>query len=306
MMDFFSNNQDVYSVVLVEEDGEYIIKVRRNSARRNLLQIESEEAEEDNEASVFLLTNIFLVFLCVLTAALAAGLTMGLLSLDPLSLEIKRRTSPSMEERKWSETLLPLLLGHSKRHRLMVSLLLMNAIANEALPLFLDELLPGKYASIFVSVTLVLFFGEIVPSAFFTGPDQIRVSAKLVPFVRVVMAVLSPLAVPIAKLLDRVLHDGEHVEVEEKDVTEGNYMNRESWGHWFVFNTRLSWQINVEEKLTRSSCYHSQYWLIRLVQFNVIIVFFLTIAVGALLLIVTRIIQFARLPKRLLYQRIQH
>src|SRR5210317_1624243 len=120
VMDFFSNNQDVYSFVLVEEDGEDIIKVRRNTARRNLLQTESEEAEEDNEASVFLLTNIFLVLLCVLTAALAAGLTMGLLSLDPLSLEIKRRTSPSMEERKWSETLLPLLLGHSKRHRLMV------------------------------------------------------------------------------------------------------------------------------------------------------------------------------------------
>ena len=244
VMDFFSNNQDVYSFVLIEEDGEDIIKVRRNSARRNLLQT---EAEEDNEASVFLLTNIFLVFLCVLTAALAAGLTMGLLSLDPLSLEIKRRTSPSMEERKWSEKLLPLLLGHSKRHRLMVSLLLMNAIANEALPLFLDELLPGKYASILVSVTLVLFFGEIVPSAFFTGPDQIRVSAKLVPFVRVVMAVLSPLAVPIARLLDRVLHDGEHVEVEEKDVTEGNYMNRGELGAL----VRIQYEAQLADKRRR-------------------------------------------------------
>ena len=246
VMDFFSNNQDVYSFVLVEEDGEDIIKVRRNTAGRNLLQTESEEADEDNEASVFLLTNIFLVFLCVLTAALAAGLTMGLLSLDPLSLEIKRRTSSSMEERKWSETLLPLLLGHSKRHRLMVSLLLMNAIANEALPLFLDELLPGKYASILVSVTLVLFFGEIVPSAFFTGPDQVRVSARLVPLVRVVMAVLSPLAVPIAKLLDRVLHD-EHVEVEEKDVTEGNYMNRGELGAL----VRIQYEAQLADKRRR-------------------------------------------------------
>lgn len=260
VMDFFSNNQDVYSVVLVEEDGENIIKIRRIStstaaddsttkytARRNLLQTEPEEAEEDNEASVFLLTNVFLVFLCVLTAALAAGLTMGLLSLDPLSLEIKRRTSPSMEERKWSETLLPLLLGHSKRHRLMVSLLLMNAIANEALPLFLDELLPGKYASILVSVTLVLFFGEIVPSAFFTGPDQVMVSARLVPLVKVVMAVLSPLAVPIAKLLDRVLHDGEHVEVEEKDVTEGNYMNRGELGAL----VRIQYEAQLADKRRR-------------------------------------------------------
>lgn len=29
-----------------------------------------------------------------------------------------------------------------------------NSLANEALPLFLDELLPGKYAAIIVSVTL--------------------------------------------------------------------------------------------------------------------------------------------------------
>ena len=89
---------------------------------------------------------------------------MGLLSLDPLTLEIKRRASTSAEERKYSEDLLPLLVGHSKRHRLLVTLLLMNAAANEALPLFLDELFPGKLASILVSVTLVLFFGEIVPS----------------------------------------------------------------------------------------------------------------------------------------------
>jgi len=109
----------------------------------------------------------------------------------------------------------------------------MNAIANEALPLFLDELLGGygKYASILVSVTLVLFFGEIVPSAFFTGPNQVEVSAKLVPLVKVVMAVLTPVAVPIAKLLDRVLHHGDDNggDVEE-DVTEGNYMNRGELG----------------------------------------------------------------------------
>ena len=34
------------------------------------------------------------------------------------------------------------------------------------------------------SVTLVLIFGEIVPSAVFTGPDQLRIAASMVPFVR--------------------------------------------------------------------------------------------------------------------------
>jgi metal transporter CNNM len=85
----------------------------------------------------------------------------------------------------------------------------MNAAANEALPLFLDELFPGKLTSILVSVTLVLFFGEIVPSAFFTGPDQVKIAAKLVPMVKVMMVLMSPLAIPIAKVLDRVLIEDE-------------------------------------------------------------------------------------------------
>ncbi|EED90505.1 hypothetical protein THAPSDRAFT_269456 [Thalassiosira pseudonana CCMP1335] len=166
----------------------------------------------------FLLTNTLLSLICVIGAALAAGLTMGLLSLDPLSLEIKRRASPSTKERKWSEELLPLLVGHSKRHRLLVSLLLLNSVANEALPLFLDELLPGKVASILVSVTLVLFMGEIVPSAFFTGPNQVEVAARLVPLVEVLLVIFAPLAIPIGKLLDRVMHGDEGN--EQGDTTE--------------------------------------------------------------------------------------
>ena len=196
-------------------------------------------ARESGSEYTSLIINAIISLFCVATAAMAAGLTMGLLSLDPLTLEIKRRASTSAEERKWSEDLLPLLVGHSKRHRLLVTLLLMNAAANEALPLFLDELFPGKLTSILVSVTLVLFFGEIVPSAFFTGPDQVKVAAKLVPMVKVMMVIMSPLAVPIANVLDKVLHeDGGHTaegtthtkpngeEMEEEDVTGGNYYSR--------------------------------------------------------------------------------
>ena len=198
----------------------------------------SSTTEAKNSQYLSLVVNAIISLLCVATAAMAAGLTMGLLSLDPLTLEIKRRASTSPEERQWSEDLLPLLVGHSKRHRLLVTLLLMNAAANEALPLFLDELFPGKLTSILVSVTLVLFFGEIVPSAFFTGPDQVKVAAKLVPSVKFMMILLSPLAVPIANILDKVLHeDGGHSssagqaaeaseEIEEEDVTGGNYYNR--------------------------------------------------------------------------------
>mmetsp|Transcript_56710 Transcript_56710/g.120408 ORF Transcript_56710/g.120408 Transcript_56710/m.120408 type:complete len:634 (-) Transcript_56710:147-2048(-) len=194
---------------------------------------DSKEKSGKNEKEYMTkITNVLLSLSCVVLAALAAGLTMGMLSLDPLSLEIKRRASTIQKERQWSEELLPLLVGHSKRHRLLVSLLLLNSIANEGLPLFLDELFPSKLASIIVSVTLVLMFGEIIPSALFTGPDQVELAAKLVPLVKAVMFVLAPIAVPIARLLDKVLHDhddsgGGHKNSDvDQDVTEGNYYNR--------------------------------------------------------------------------------
>lgn len=93
----------------------------------------------------------------------------------------------------------------------LVTLLLMNALANEALPLFLDELVPS-YMAVILSVTLVLFFGEIIPSAIFTGPNQLAISSKLAPLVRLVLFLLAPIAWPIAKLLDYFLHDDETIE----------------------------------------------------------------------------------------------
>ena len=180
-------------------------------------------------------------------------------TIQPLSLEIKRRASPSLQEQQYSEQLLPLLVGHSKRHRLLVSLLLLNSLANEALPLFLDELFPSKYVAILVSVTLVLFFGEIVPSAVFTGPDQVKMAAGLVPLVKVVMFVTYPLAVPIAKLLDRVLHDDSgvggshdnntHDGEFDEDVTEGSYYNRTELSAL----VRIQYESQLAEKRRRKS-----------------------------------------------------
>ena len=57
-------------------------------------------------------------------------------------------------------------------------------------------------------------------------------AANLVPLAKAIMLVLSPVAVPIARLLDRVLHEGGGKEEEVEhvlgmgDVTEGNYYNR--------------------------------------------------------------------------------
>jgi len=67
-------------------------------------------------------------------------------------------------------------------------------------------------------VTLVLFFGEIIPSAIFTGPNQLAIASKMVPLVRFFFVILAPLAVPIAKMLDILLghnEDGEKYDRNE-------------------------------------------------------------------------------------------
>jgi hypothetical protein len=47
---------------------------------------------------------------------------------------------------------------------LLVTLLLANAAAMEALPIFLDKMVP-EWLAIILSVTAVLFFGEYVNSS---------------------------------------------------------------------------------------------------------------------------------------------
>lgn len=170
-----------------------------------------EEGEGGPHPGSYYLFNGLMAFACVCVAALAAGLTLGVLSLDPLMLLIKIRAGATEKERRQAAALLPVVNQH---HLLLVTLLLMNSIANEALPLFLDKIF-GPLGAVIVSVTLVLFFGEIIPSAVFTGPNQLAIAAALVPLLKLIMALLCPLAWPIAKMLDCLLHDEEEEEKTE-------------------------------------------------------------------------------------------
>jgi len=53
---------------------------------------------------------------------------------------------------------------------MLVTLLLCNALAMEALPLALEKSGLGSIGSLLISVTAVLAFGEIIPQAVCTGP----------------------------------------------------------------------------------------------------------------------------------------
>jgi len=174
-------------------------------AGRNSRSLEEDETNDDEENPWFFVVMGSCALICVMTAALAAGLTMGMLSLDTLMLLVKIRAARSQKEKEQAQALLPIVKQH---HYLLVTLLLLNSMANEALPLFLDRLV-SPIAAVLLSVTFVLIFGEILPSAIFTGPKKLEPASKMVPLVKVVMILVWPIAYPIAKVLDKVLHEDE-------------------------------------------------------------------------------------------------
>jgi CBS domain containing-hemolysin-like protein len=141
--------------------------------------------------------SIVCVIALVILAGAMAGLTVGILSLNKLHLSVLVREGKSSSQRAAAARLLPLLSQHRV---LLVTLVLMNALANEALPIFLNTLI-NPVASVVFSVTIVVLFGEIVPTALCTGEQQILIGASCVPLLEMLMRLTYPIAYPIAVLL---------------------------------------------------------------------------------------------------------
>ncbi|ONK62834.1 uncharacterized protein A4U43_C07F8610 [Asparagus officinalis] len=139
----------------------------------------------------------------VLFAGIMSGLTLGLMSLGLVELEILQR-SGTPTEKKQAAHILPVV---QKQHQLLVTLLLCNAVAMEALPIFLDKIF-HPIVAVILSVTFVLAFGEVIPQAICTRYG-LAVGANFVWLVRILMVVCYPIAYPIGKLLDFALGHNE-------------------------------------------------------------------------------------------------
>ncbi|OVA20064.1 CBS domain [Macleaya cordata] len=148
-------------------------------------------------------TYIGISCLLVLFAGIMSGLTLGLMSLGLVDLEILQR-SGTPAEKKQAATILPVV---QKQHQLLVTLLLCNACAMEALPIYLDKVF-NPFVAIVLSVTFVLAFGEVIPQAICTRYG-LSVGANFVSLVRILMVVCYPIAYPIGKILDLVLGHNE-------------------------------------------------------------------------------------------------
>ncbi|GMI96801.1 hypothetical protein like AT1G47330 [Hibiscus trionum] len=150
------------------------------------------------EFSLYLLIIVGLV--CF--AGLMAGLTLGLMSLGLVDLEVLMK-SGRPQDRIHAAKIFPVV---KNQHLLLCTLLIGNSMAMEALPIFLDKLVP-PWAAILVSVTLILMFGEILPQAICTRYG-LKVGAAMAPFVRVLLFLFLPISYPISKFLDWMLGKG--------------------------------------------------------------------------------------------------
>jgi metal transporter CNNM len=112
------------------------------------------------------------------------------------------KTSGEGHERKNATSVLK-LLNHGK-HWVLVTLLLSNVITNETLPIVLDRTLGGGWPAVLGSTALIVIFGEIVPQSICVRYG-LPIGAWMAPCVLVLMYIMSPVAWPIAKLLDRLL-----------------------------------------------------------------------------------------------------
>jgi len=152
---------------------------------------------------------IAMSLICCMLSATVSGLTMAYMSLDTTKLRMLQRTGTVAEKRQVA-VVLPLL---ADIHRLLVTLLLANTLSNEALPIFLDSLMPSWLALV-LSVSAVTIFCEILPQSLTSsGKHKLFIATACAPIMRSLLVLFYPIAWPGARLLDRIIPD----ETREKD-----------------------------------------------------------------------------------------
>ncbi|KAK9835839.1 hypothetical protein WJX74_009138 [Apatococcus lobatus] len=144
---------------------------------------------------IYLLISVGLVII----GGVMSGLTLGLMSMDTVELEVLRR-SGTPKQRKQAARIQPVV---QRPHWTLVTLLLCNAAALEALPIFLDRIVDPVIA-IVLSVTAVLLFGEILPQALCKS-YALTIGSHTAWLVRFLMWACGIISWPISKLLDWLL-----------------------------------------------------------------------------------------------------
>ncbi|TQD75317.1 hypothetical protein C1H46_039132 [Malus baccata] len=138
---------------------------------------------------------VFIIICVVLVAfaGIASGLALGLLSFSQVDLEVLIKSGQPQDQKDAAKVLRLV----KNEHLLLCTLLIGKSLAMEALPIFLESLLPF-WAAILVSVTLVLAFAEVIPQAV-CSRYGLHLGAKMTHLVRLLIVVFLPLSYPFSK-----------------------------------------------------------------------------------------------------------
>lgn len=140
--------------------------------------------------------------LIIMFAGIVAGLTMAIVSLDSNNLSLLIRTGTPAERKdagrlKWFV---------DRHHLTLVTLLVAQSMLNEALPICLNAIV-SESTAVVLSVTAVLIFGEVLPSAIMTGPRRLALAALMSPLVYTLIILLYLISKPLAMGLDWLIGD---------------------------------------------------------------------------------------------------
>jgi len=159
---------------------------------------------------------VIVTVVLVLLGGLFAGLTLGLMSLDETNLHILA-TSGDTRQRRFASRIKPI---RRNGHMLLVTLLLVNVLVNETLPIVMDDVMGGGgITAILVSSVLIVIFGEIIPQAV-CSRYGLAVGAFFAWPVRILMWLTYIIAYPIAKLLDKVLGENHGIIYRRAELKE--------------------------------------------------------------------------------------
>lgn len=147
--------------------------------------------------------NLSLSATLVLISGAFAGLTIALMTQDELYLQVVALSGEAADRKNAQEIIALLKKG---KHWVLVTLLLANCIASEALPIILDRTVDGGLSAVVGSSILVVIFSEIIPQSI-CARHSLRIGSFMVPFVSAFMYMLAPIAWSIGKSLDVLVGD---------------------------------------------------------------------------------------------------
>ncbi|XP_076813987.1 metal transporter CNNM4-like [Clavelina lepadiformis] len=164
------------------------------------LVVEPAVAKEEEPSSILPLPLQIIVICFLLTlSGLFSGLNLGLMSLDPMELQIVMK-SGTKSEQKFAKKIYPI---RKKGNFLLCTLLLGNVLVNNTLTILLGDLTSGTWA-IVGSTAGIVVFGEILPQAL-CSRYGLNVGAYTIWLTKLFMVITFVLSYPISKILDLIL-----------------------------------------------------------------------------------------------------